>query len=122
MSYATDGYLAPRTASRPVGLLAGIAALEVLTYSLPDYTAVGSLGAEVPWMLLDAYLLRKIWRGSSGAWSVLVALNIGVIVLAAWTLFARNIHMDGGPLMVVRVVLELALLTAPRLRRWVSQG
>lgn len=116
-----DGFLAPRAASRPVGLIAAIVALEVLAFSITDYAAFGGLGASVPWILLDVYLLRKIWHGSFGAWSVLVALNIGVIALAAWTLFQRNAHMDGGPLLVVRVVLELALLAALGMRRWVSQ-
>lgn len=121
MSHATDRYLAPRAASRrPVELIAGIATLEALTFILADYSKVGGLDAAVPWIFLDANLIRKIWRGSSTAWTVLVVFHIGVLALAAWTLVAHNVHVDGGPLLVVRVVLELSLLAAPGMRRWVA--
>lgn len=122
MSSATDADLAPLAAARPVGLIAGIVLLEVLTYSMTDYSAVGGAGAAVPWILLDAYLLRRIWHGSHGAWSVLVALNIAVLGLAAWTLAETNVHMEGGPWLAVQTALELALLAAPGLRRWVAEG
>jgi hypothetical protein len=122
MSHATEGYLAPRNAARPVGLIAGIAALEALTFLLTGYSKADGLGAAVPWMVLDFYLLRKIWRGSSNAWSLLVVLDVGVIVLCVLTLFEHNLHVDGGPLVVVRVALELALLVAPGMRRWVARG
>jgi predicted benzoate:H+ symporter BenE len=122
MSHVTDGYLLPRNMARPVGLIAGIAALELLTFVLADFSTAGGLSAAVPWMVLDFFLLRKIWRGSSTAWTVLVVLDIGVIVLCALTLFEHNLHVDGGPLVVVRLVLEIALLVAPGMRRWVAQG
>jgi hypothetical protein len=121
MSVAADGRIAPRAASRPVGLIAAIVALEVLAFSITDYSVVGGLGAALPWMALDYYLLRRIWRGSYGAWCVLLALNVGVIALSAWTFFERDVHVEGGPLMVVRLGLELAVLGAPRMRRWVTQ-
>lgn len=121
MSYTADSYFAPRAAVRPTTLIALVAVLEVLTFSLSDYSAAGGWGAAFPWMLLSAYLLRKIWRGSYNAWWALVMLNVCVIVLAALTLFAPNTHLTGGPLVVVRVGLELALLAAPSMRRWVAQ-
>ena len=121
MSSATDGCLAPRTEPRPAGLIAGVGALEVLTFATADYSAAGGLGAALPWMLVDFFLLRKIWRGSSGAWCVLVALDIAVIALFALTFFVRDTHVDGGPSVLVAVGLELALLAAPRMRRWVAR-
>jgi hypothetical protein len=121
MSSATNNGLAPQTALRPVGLIAGIAALEALTYTMADYSTSGGFGAAVPWLLLDLYLLRSIWRGSHTAWFALVALNIGLVALAAMTYFVHNMHMGGGPFLLVRVGLELALLATPAVRRWVAQ-
>ncbi|MEY9925790.1 hypothetical protein ABH926_000410 [Catenulispora sp. GP43] len=122
MSSATDGYIEARPAPRPAGLIAGIAVLEALTVAIADYSAVGGLGAALPWLLLDIYLLRRIWIGSSVAWFALVTLNVGVVAVAASTLFVHNLHVDGGPLLLARLGLELALLAAPGMRRWVAQG
>ena len=121
MSSGTGDYLARRPASRPVRLIAGIAALEALPFAIVDYSAVGGWGAALPWMLLSVYLLRGLWNGSSAAWYALVALNIVVIALCTLTLFAHNVHVSGGPLLLARVGLELALLATPGVRRWVAQ-
>lgn len=121
MSYATGDRLAPRPVSRPAGLIAGIVTLEALAFLLIARTEPDLRGTEVPWILLDAYLLRKLWHGSYGAWFALAALTIGAIALAALTQLVSNAHMEGGPWAVVRLLLELALLAAPSMRRWVSK-
>ena len=122
MGSATDGGLAPRAALRPVGLIAAIAVMQVLTFAMADYSAAGGHGAAVPWLLLDFFLVWRIWRGGYTAWCVLVTLNVGVIALATMTFFVHNAYMDGGPLLLVRVGVELALLGAPATRRWVAQN
>jgi hypothetical protein len=123
MSYATDNPIAPPAAmARPVGLIAGIAALQVLAFSVTDYSAFGGRAVAVPWMLLDAYLLRRLWFGSSGAWTALVLLDIAVLAMVACTLADTGLHVEAGPWPVARLAAELALLAAPAMRRWTAEA
>lgn len=41
--------------------------------------------------------------------------------MSSATNFVHNTHMDGGPFLLPRVGLELALLATPAVRRWVAQ-
>lgn len=39
----------------------------------------------------------------------------------AW-IRSPNVHLDGGPLVVLRQIVLLALLAAPSMRRWIARN
>jgi hypothetical protein len=100
-----------------------MAICEVISYTSTDYKPGN--GAVIPWMVIDALLVWRIWRRSQTAWSIMLFLNVAVLALIACVLGGLYQTGQSGAWLVERIVLtcaEILILAMPRMRGWVSRA
>lgn len=110
-------------ATNPRVLILAVAALELSGYPMTRYGGPGG-GTAFVWAMVSTYLLWRIWRHGQTAWTVLIALAAGTLLVNA--LVIAGLSGDGGqptwwlPIRTAADILEPAILLSPPVRRWVS--
>ena len=107
--------------TNPRVLILAVAALDLSVYPMTRYGSSG--GTALMWAMVSTYLLWRIWRHGQTAWTVLLALAAGTLVLNA--LVIAGFAHDGQPTWWLPIrtaadILEPAILLSPPVRRWVS--